>query len=135
MNQPVLTPVHSLAAAVQVPLGLLAPLGLLVPLARAALAPQVLLAPLGLSVPPVLLGLLVLQGPAALVPLGLLVLLAPVVLVAYKTNQWGDPLRHNLISEDRAQARVVAHRLLASLQDLPEARAALRRMIADVFLN
>jgi hypothetical protein len=136
MNQPVLMPVHLLASAVLgllVPLALLGPLALLVPLARAALG---LLVPLGLLDLLVLLGLLV-----------LLVLLAPAVLVAYKTNQWGHLLRHNLISDLRAQARVVAPRLFAGdcgclgESTVREAYkiclrlAALRRMIADVFLN
>ena len=79
--------------------------------------------------------------------LGLLVPLAPAALVAYKTNQWVHLLRHNLISDLRAQARVVAPGLFAGdcgcLGDstVREAYkiclrlAALRRMIADVVLN
>jgi len=119
MNQPVLMPVDLLASAVQ---GLLAPLVLpvlLVPLARAAQVLLVLLAP------PARLALLARAALVLLVPQGLLAplvlpaRLAPAVRVAYKPNQWGHLPRHNLISDLRAQARVVAPRLFAGDRGCP----------------
>jgi hypothetical protein len=128
MNQPVSMPMRLLAplvlvaaaflaplvpAVLWVPLALLAPAGLALPVPRVLLVPLVPPVPLALPVPLARVGLALLALP---VPLALLVpqvLLVPADLVAPECRR-RNTMRTSAVSEDRAQARAIAPRLLAN---------------------